>query len=83
MKNLAKHSIGGFVKKWIPAFNEDRTRKLTAEIFDKIDMTPNNAFNEHLKDIIGDEYDSTQQGNFHGISHYNGLYDQSRFFDET
>ena len=33
--------------------------------------------------VIGDEYDSTQRGNFHGITHYNGLYDQSRFFDET
>lgn len=33
--------------------------------------------------IIGDEYDSTQRGNFNGISHYNGLYDQSRFFDEA
>jgi hypothetical protein len=33
--------------------------------------------------IIGDEYDSTQRSHFHGISHYNGLYDQSRFFDEA
>lgn len=33
--------------------------------------------------IIGDEYDSTQRGDFHGITHYNGLYDQSRFFDEA
>ncbi len=33
--------------------------------------------------VIGDEYDSTQRSNFHGISHYNGLYDQSRFFDEA
>src|SRR5690606_28419927 len=29
------------------------------------------------------EYDSTQRDNYQGISHYNGLYDQSRFFDET
>lgn len=33
--------------------------------------------------IIGDEYDTTVRGNFQGISHYNGLYDQSRFFDEA
>lgn len=33
--------------------------------------------------VIGDEYDSTQRGNHQGISHYNGLFDQSRFFDET
>lgn len=33
--------------------------------------------------VIGDEYDSTQRGNFQGISHYHGLYDQSRYFDEA
>ncbi len=33
--------------------------------------------------IIGDEYDATQKVNFKGISHFNGLYDQSRFFDES
>ncbi len=33
--------------------------------------------------VIGDEYDCTQRGNFQGISHYNGSYDQSRFFDEA
>lgn len=33
--------------------------------------------------VIGDEYDSTQRTVYHGISHYNGLYDQSRFFDEA
>ncbi len=33
--------------------------------------------------VIGDEYDSTQRGNFQGITHYNGLHDQSRFFDEA
>lgn len=33
--------------------------------------------------VIGDEYDSTQRGNFKGITHYYGLYDQSRYFDEA
>lgn len=33
--------------------------------------------------VIGDEYDSTQRGSFEGITHYCGLYDQSRFFDEA
>lgn len=33
--------------------------------------------------IIGDEYDSTQRSRYEGITHYNGLYDQSRQFDET
>ncbi len=33
--------------------------------------------------IIGDEYDATQRVNFQGIPHFNGLYDQSRFFDES
>lgn len=33
--------------------------------------------------VIGDEYDATQRGNFKGIAHYNGLYDQSRYFDEA
>lgn len=33
--------------------------------------------------VIGDEYDSSVQGNFHGISHYHGLYDQNRVFDEA
>ncbi len=31
--------------------------------------------------LIGDEYDTTVKGEKSGISHYNGLYDQSRFFD--
>jgi hypothetical protein len=33
--------------------------------------------------LIGDEYDTTVKGNFHGISHYNALYDQSRYFDNA
>ena len=33
--------------------------------------------------IIGDEYDSTDRKSFKGITHYNGLYDQSRYFDDA
>jgi creatinine amidohydrolase/Fe(II)-dependent formamide hydrolase-like protein/7-cyano-7-deazaguanine synthase in queuosine biosynthesis len=33
--------------------------------------------------LIGDEYDTTIRRNFKGISHYDGLYDQSRYFDNT
>lgn len=33
--------------------------------------------------VIGDEYDSSQKGNYQGITHYNGLYDQSGYFDEA
>ena len=33
--------------------------------------------------VIGDEYDASQRADFHGIRHYSGLYDQSRFFDEA
>ena len=33
--------------------------------------------------VIGDEYDTTVRRNLHGISHYNGLYDQSIYFDQT
>ncbi|WP_111706249.1 hypothetical protein [Lutibacter citreus] len=33
--------------------------------------------------LIGDEYDSTVKGNLNGISHYSGLYDQSKYFDNT
>ncbi len=33
--------------------------------------------------IIGDEHDTTARLNFKGISHYNGLYDQSRYFDNA
>ncbi len=32
---------------------------------------------------IGDEFDTTARTVFHGISHYSGLYDQSRYFDNT
>lgn len=31
--------------------------------------------------LIGDEYDTTQRSTYEGITHYNGLYDQSKFFD--
>lgn len=33
--------------------------------------------------LIGDEYDTTLKGNLEGISHYNGLYDQSKYFDNA
>jgi creatinine amidohydrolase/Fe(II)-dependent formamide hydrolase-like protein len=33
--------------------------------------------------LIGDEYDTTVRKTTHGISHYDGLYDQSIFFDHT
>jgi hypothetical protein len=33
--------------------------------------------------LIGDEYDTTEKGNLNGISHYNGLYDQSKYFDNA
>lgn len=33
--------------------------------------------------LIGDEYDTTVLTKFKGISHYNGLYDQSRYFDNA
>jgi len=33
--------------------------------------------------LIGDEYDTTQRTTYEGITHYNGLYDQSKFFDNT
>ncbi len=33
--------------------------------------------------VIGDEYDSTQRAVHQGITHYNALYDQSRYFDNT
>jgi hypothetical protein len=33
--------------------------------------------------LVGNEYDSTQRFNYHGISHYNSLYDQSRYFDNA
>ena len=33
--------------------------------------------------LIGDEFDTTQRLSHGGISHYDGLYDQSRFFDHA
>jgi len=33
--------------------------------------------------VIGNEYDTSRKYSFHGIPHYDGLYDQSRFFDNT
>jgi len=33
--------------------------------------------------VIGDEYDTTLRVSHEGIPHYGGLYDQSRFFDNT
>jgi creatinine amidohydrolase/Fe(II)-dependent formamide hydrolase-like protein len=33
--------------------------------------------------LIGDEHDTSRRASFHGIPHYDGLYDQSRFFDEA
>ncbi|MFC1857114.1 creatininase family protein [Thermodesulfobacteriota bacterium] len=33
--------------------------------------------------IIGDEYDTTVPASFSGIQHYDGLYDQSLFFDNA
>jgi creatinine amidohydrolase/Fe(II)-dependent formamide hydrolase-like protein/7-cyano-7-deazaguanine synthase in queuosine biosynthesis len=33
--------------------------------------------------IIGDEFDTTSRQSFKGITHYNGLYDQSRYFDNA
>ena len=33
--------------------------------------------------IIGDEFDTTRRSTHKGISHYDGLYDQSRYFDDA
>jgi len=33
--------------------------------------------------IIGDEFDTTDRSLFEGITHYNGVYDQSRYFDDA
>jgi hypothetical protein len=33
--------------------------------------------------LIGNEYDTTLKGNLAGISHYHGLYDQSKYFDNA
>lgn len=32
--------------------------------------------------LIGDEFDTTERRTFEGIPHYEGLFDQSRYFDE-
>jgi creatinine amidohydrolase/Fe(II)-dependent formamide hydrolase-like protein len=33
--------------------------------------------------VIGDEFDTTRKRSFRGITHYDGLYDQSRYFDDA
>jgi 7-cyano-7-deazaguanine synthase in queuosine biosynthesis len=33
--------------------------------------------------VVGDEHDTSVRIQYHGITHYNGLYDQSRFFDRA
>lgn len=33
--------------------------------------------------VIGDEYDTTVRSQYGGITHYNGLFDQSRYFDNA
>ncbi len=33
--------------------------------------------------VIGDEYDTTRRRTYRGIPHYDGLYDQSRYFDNA
>jgi creatinine amidohydrolase/Fe(II)-dependent formamide hydrolase-like protein/7-cyano-7-deazaguanine synthase in queuosine biosynthesis len=33
--------------------------------------------------VIGDEYDTTNRTSHEGITHYDGLYDQSRYFDDA
>jgi hypothetical protein len=33
--------------------------------------------------LIGDEYDTTRKASYKGISHYDGLYDQSLYFDRN
>ena len=33
--------------------------------------------------LVGDEHDTTRRERTHGIPHYDGLFDQSRFFDEA
>jgi len=33
--------------------------------------------------VIGDEFDSTNRSSHQGITHYNGFFDQSRYFDNT
>ncbi|WP_046745137.1 hypothetical protein [Kordia zhangzhouensis] len=33
--------------------------------------------------LIGNEYDTSVKSNYQGITHYNGLYDQSKYFDNA
>jgi uncharacterized NAD-dependent epimerase/dehydratase family protein len=33
--------------------------------------------------LVGDEYDTTRRGRLQGIPHYDGLFDQSRYFDRV
>ncbi|WP_420321387.1 hypothetical protein [Flagellimonas sp.] len=33
--------------------------------------------------LIGNEFDTTMKGNYKGITHYQGLYDQSKYFDNA
>jgi creatinine amidohydrolase/Fe(II)-dependent formamide hydrolase-like protein len=33
--------------------------------------------------LIGDEYDTTVKSNYEGITHYNSLFDQSKYFDNA
>ncbi len=33
--------------------------------------------------LVGDEYDTTNRTSLHGITHYDGLFDQSRYFDHA
>jgi creatinine amidohydrolase/Fe(II)-dependent formamide hydrolase-like protein len=33
--------------------------------------------------LIGDEYDTTERKSFEGVTHYDGLFDQSRYFDNA
>jgi hypothetical protein len=33
--------------------------------------------------LIGDEFDTTRRASHHGITHYDGLYDQSSYFDNA
>jgi creatinine amidohydrolase/Fe(II)-dependent formamide hydrolase-like protein len=33
--------------------------------------------------LIGDEYDTSMKSSYRGITHYEGLYDQSRYFDRA
>ena len=33
--------------------------------------------------LIGDEYDTTERRSFEGVTHYDGLFDQSRYFDNA